>query len=87
MKRSLWFALTVSVFLLLLPCSASAEERVVLTIGDTTERSGSRYNEDLGFWHYLEDLADVEIEYMTMLCLQYKGGSYDCFRKLANGQN
>ena len=71
MKRSLWFALTVSVFLLLLPCSASAEERVVLTIGDTTERSGSRYNEDLGFWHYLEDLADVDIEYIYMTPEEY----------------
>ena len=71
MKRSLWFALTVSVFLLLLPYSASAEDRVVLTIGDTTERSGSRYNEDLGFWHYLEDLADVEIEYIYMTPEEY----------------
>lgn len=71
MKRSLWFALTVSVFLLLLPYSASAEDRVVLTIGDTTERSGSRYNEDLGFWHYLEDLADVEIEYIYITPEEY----------------
>ena len=58
-------------FLLLLPYSASAEDRVVLTIGDTTERSGSRYNEDLGFWHYLEDLADVEIEYIYMTPEEY----------------
>ena len=58
-------------FLLLLPCSVSAEERVVLTIGDTTERSGSRYNEDLGFWHYLEDLADVDIEYIYMTPEEY----------------
>ena len=71
MKRSLLFALTVSVFLLLLPYSASAEDRVVLTIGDTTERSGNRYNEDLGFWHYLEDLADVEIEYVYMTPEEY----------------
>ena len=58
-------------FLLLLPYSVSAEDRVVLTIGDTTERSGSRYNEDLGFWHYLEDLADVEIEYIYMTPEEY----------------
>ena len=63
--------MTVSVFLLLLPYSASAEDRVVLTIGDTTERSGNRYNEDLGFWHYLEDLADVEIEYVYMTPEEY----------------
>ena len=46
---------------MLLPCSAAAEEpaaeesettgdRVVLTIGDSSVRSGNRYNENFGLW-------------------------------------
>ena len=32
---------------------ASAEDRVVLTIGDTSTRSGGRYHENMGLWRYL----------------------------------
>ena len=62
---------------MLLPCSAAAEEpaaeesettgdRVVLTIGDSSVRSGNRYNENFGLWQYLADLAGVEIRYVYM---------------------
>lgn len=45
---------------------ASAQERVVLTIGDSSVRSGNRYNENFGLWQYLADLAGVEIRYVYM---------------------
>ena len=78
MKRSL--SLVVSVLLLLLPCLAAADERpaddsrVVLTIGDKTTRSGTRYDEALGLWHYLEDLAGVEIRYLYLTPEEYTAG-------------
>ena len=77
MKRTLSFVLSVILILLLLPYTAAAgepaageseeaEERVVLTIGDSTTRSGYRYREDFGLWQYLADLAGVEIRYVYM---------------------
>ena len=77
MKRTLSFVLSVILILLLLPYSAAAEEpvtvesetageRVVLTIGDSSVRSGNRYNENFGLWQYLADLAGVEIRYVYM---------------------
>ena len=66
LKRSLWFVLTASLFLLILPYSVSAENRVVLTIGDSATRAGNRYNEELGLWQYLADLVDVDIQYTYM---------------------
>ena len=42
---------------------AGAEEKVVLTISDTTLRSGNRYNENMGLWQYLAELLGVEIRY------------------------
>ena len=56
----------------LFSCSAAAEEpakgeeRVVLTIGDGTSRSGNRYRSDLGMWQYLADSVGVEIRYVYM---------------------
>ncbi len=51
MKRTLTLVLILSVLLSLLTSShASAEEKVVLTIGDVASRSSNRYNADLGMW-------------------------------------
>ena len=58
MKRSLSLLLTLLLFLALLPPgTAAAEDRVVLTIGDVEDRSGSRMDgeDQLGLWQYLED--------------------------------
>ena len=77
MRKTLSFVLSVILILLLLPYSAAAEEpvtvesetageRVVLTIGDSSVRSGNRYNENFGLWQYLADLAGVEIRYVYM---------------------
>ena len=54
--------------ILLIPGIASAESRVVLTIGDITDRSGSRMDGDdqLGLWQYLEDQLDVEIRFVYL---------------------
>ena len=72
MKRTLAFILSIFMILMLLPRyasagePASAQERVVLTIGDSSVRSGNRYNENFGLWQYLADLAGVEIRYVYM---------------------
>ena len=50
---------------------ASAEDRVVLTIGDTSTRSGGRYHENMGLWRYLADLVGVEIQYDYMAPEEY----------------
>ena len=54
--------------------SDASEERVVLTIGDSATRSGPRYNEDLGLWQYLADLAGVEIRYDYMTSDEFAAG-------------
>ena len=50
---------------------ASAEDRVVLTIGDNSTRSGPRYNKNLGVWQYLAELVGVEIRYDYMSDEEY----------------
>ena len=67
MKKAL--SIVLSVLLILLPlCTAAAEGRAVLTIGDTLDRSGARVDgeDQLGIWRYLEDQLGVEIEYVYM---------------------
>ena len=49
----------------------SAEDRVVLTIGDSITRSGNRYSEDMGLWQYLADLVGVDIQYVYMSPEEY----------------
>ena len=48
---------------LILLCPAYGEDRVILTIGDSLSRSGSRYNANLGLWQYVAERAGVEIRY------------------------
>ena len=62
--------------ILLIPGIASAESRVVLTIGDITDRSGSRMDGDdqLGLWQYLEDQLDVEIRFVYLTDEAYASG-------------
>ena len=81
LKRTLSFVLSaLLLLLLLLPHSAAAEEsatagdRPVLTIGDNYDRSGSRYNSELGLWQYLADLAGVEIRYVYLSSEDYASG-------------
>ena len=69
MKRILSLILSLSILLvLLLPCAACADDRPVLTIGDTLDRSGARVDGDdqLGIWRYLEDQLGVEIQYVYL---------------------
>jgi hypothetical protein len=48
-------------------------ERVVLTIGDTLDRTGDRINGDdeLGMWRYLEDQIGMEIQYVYVSPEEY----------------
>lgn len=72
MKRVLSLVLSLSFLLtVLLPCTASAEDRPVLTIGDSTERAGSRYDENLGMWQYLAERLGVEIRYLYLTPDEY----------------
>ena len=52
------------------PTEAVAGDRVVLTIGDSSTRSGNRYNEELGLWQYLAELAGSG----DPVCLYVAGG-------------
>jgi len=83
LKRTLSFVLSILMVLLLLPYSAAAEkpsapegpasarDRVVLTIGDNSTRSGPRFNKNLGVWQYLAELVGVEIRYDYMSDEEY----------------
>ncbi len=69
MKRIMLLILSFSILLILiLPCTVSAEERPVLTIGDTKDRSGARVDgeDQLGMWRYLEDQLGVEIQFIYL---------------------
>ena len=80
MKRILSFLLSILMILLLLPYPAAANEaepsenRVVLTIGDNSPRSGPHYNENLGMWQYLAELVGVDIQYVFMTDEEYNAG-------------
>ena len=71
MKKTLFFVLAV-LLSLGLKSAALCEERTVLTIGDQNDRSGTRYNEDLGMWQYLADRANVEIRYVYLSPDEYE---------------
>ena len=62
--------------ILLLPYAAFAEERVILTIGDITDRSKNRIDGDdqLGLWQYLEDQLGVEIKFVYLSSEAYASG-------------
>ena len=72
MKRIL-FPVTAALLCLCLSlvCFATGEDRVVLTIGDSTTRSGNRYDADMGMWQYLAEQADVEIRYVYLTPEEY----------------
>ena len=72
LRKLLSLALSVILILTLLPCPVSAEERVVLTIADTTERSGNRYNADLSMWQYLAEKVGVEIDFSYITPEEYE---------------
>ena len=72
MKRTVSMITALWVLLmLLLPRAAFAEDRVVLTIGDSTTRSGSRFNPEMGMWRYVAQQAGVEIRYLYMTPEEY----------------
>ncbi len=70
MKRTLPFVLSALLSLLLI-CSASGEDRPVLTIGDSTTRSGNYYNAEMGMWQYIAEQAGVEIKYIYLTPEEY----------------
>ncbi len=81
MKKILSFVLSILLILQILPYPAAAgeeavsdENRIVLTIGDNSTRSGPRFNEDLGLWQYLADLVGVEIRYVYLTDEEYTAG-------------
>ena len=77
MKRTLSLILSLAVaLLLLLPVTAFAEDRVILTIGDVEDRSGSRMDGEnqLGMWKYLEDQLNVEIKFVYLTAEAYATG-------------
>ena len=74
MKRFLSLLLPLVMLLTLFsPYVSFAEERPVLTIGDTLDRSGKRVNGDdkFGIWKYLEDQLGMEIRYIYMTSDDY----------------
>lgn len=75
-EKILSVAFSIVMILMLLPCSAAAEQtaeepsagaaagdRIILTIGDMSTRSGNRYNEEKGMWRYLAERLGVDIRY------------------------
>ena len=46
----------------------------MLIIGDRVDRSGSRFNNQLGMWQYLADLVGIEIWYEYMTPEEYAAG-------------
>ena len=76
MKRILSVILLSVLLLLILPYPVFPEDRVVLTIGDISDRSASRIDGDdqLGLWQYLEDQLDVEIQFVYLSSEAYAAG-------------
>ena len=60
----------------LLQGAAFAEDRVVLTIGDISDRSDTRIDgeDQLGLWRYLEDQLNVEIKFVYLTAEAYATG-------------
>ncbi|MBR6707734.1 MAG: hypothetical protein IKI84_13825 [Clostridia bacterium] len=56
-RRILSLTLAVLQCLIMLDFPASAEDRVVLMIGDSTTRSGSRFDPNKGMWRYVSEKA------------------------------
>ena len=73
MKKLLALILSAVLALMLVPFTAAADDRVVLTIADTTARS-SRYDGSLGMWQYLAEKAGVEIRYIYLTPEEYAAG-------------
>ena len=71
MKRIVLFFLSVILTLTIFSFPASADDHVVLTIADTTERSGNRYDENLCMWQYLAEKLGVEIRYLYLTPQEY----------------
>lgn len=73
MKRILLLTFAAVLTFGLLPsCFVRAEERPVLTIGDTKDRSKERVDgeDQLGMWQYLEDQIGMEIQFhRRSLCI------------------
>ena len=77
MNRILSLILVFTILLvLLLPGTAFAEDRVVLTIGDVDDRSSSRMDGEnqLGLWQYLEEQLNVEIKFVYLTEEAYATG-------------
>ena len=73
MRRMLTTVLALALLLApLLPCAA-VEDRPVLTIGDTLDRTAVRVDgeDQLGIWRYLEDQLGVEIRYVYLSAEDY----------------
>ena len=71
MRKILSAGLILSLILLLLSPAFGEAQRPVLTIGDSSGRSGNRFNDQLGMWQYLEDLIGVEIQYVYLSADEY----------------
>ena len=71
LKRSLLTALAALLTVLTLHFPAFAEEHIVLTIGDSTTRSGNLFSAEMGMWQYVAEQAGVEIQYIYMTPEEY----------------
>ena len=76
MKRALALIMAACLCLLLVPYSAFGEERVILTIGDTADRTDDRVNraDRPEMWKYLEDQLGVEIRFVYLSPEAYASG-------------
>ena len=70
-RRILSLVMAVLQCLIMLNLPAFAEDRVELTIGDSTTRSGSRFDPNMGMWQYVSEKAGVEIRYVYLTPEEY----------------
>ena len=80
MKKALSLGLSLVLLLILaLPGFAAAEDRPVLTIGETTYRAAPRMSgeDQLGIWKYLGDRLGVEFRHVNMTEEEYEAALAD----------
>ena len=77
MKKTIALLLLLSILLgLLTALPSAADERIILTIGDISDRTSSRMDgeDQLWLWKYLEDQLGVEIQFVHLSAEEYATG-------------
>ena len=77
MRKTIALFLILSILLgLLTALPSAADDRIILTIGDISDRTSSRMDgeDQLGLWKYLEDQLGVEIRFVHLSAEEYATG-------------